>query len=79
MFQRFLICTDLDDGLQRLVNFVPSLAVGGVQQLTFLHSVPVWEEGGVPRPDTEKIEAARNFLSQAKQAVSDGIQVNLEV
>ena len=79
MFQRFLICTDLDDGLQRLVNFVPSLAAGGVQQLTFLHSVPVWEEGGVPRRDTDKIEAAWNFLSQAKQSVPDGIQVNIEV
>ena len=79
MFHRFLICTDLADGMQRLVSFVPSLAAGGARELTFLHSVPLWEEGEVPREDTDKLEAARDFLSKAKHAVPDGVTVNTVV
>ena len=79
MFQRLLICTDLDDGMQRLVNFVPSLAACGVQQITFLHSVPLWEEGGIPRKDVEKIEAAEKFLSCALENVPDGVNVTIVV
>ena len=79
MFQRLLICTDLDDGMQRLVNFVPSLAACGVQQITFLHSVPLWEEGGIPRKDVEKIEAAEKFLSCALENVPDGVNVTIAV
>jgi len=53
MFKRYLICTDLVDGLQRLTAFVPALAQAGGQQLVFTHIVPIWNEGDIPRLDEE--------------------------
>ncbi|NEO51139.1 MAG: universal stress protein, partial [Moorea sp. SIO4A3] len=35
MFQHCLICTDFSDGLYRLVEFVPSLAAGGLKKIIF--------------------------------------------
>ncbi|MFM8299944.1 MAG: universal stress protein, partial [Microcystis aeruginosa] len=40
MFERALICTDLFDGLHRLVHCVPHLALSGLKQVIFLHSIP---------------------------------------
>ncbi|MEC4983393.1 MAG: universal stress protein [Oscillatoria sp. PMC 1076.18] len=79
MFQRCLICTDFSDGLHRLVHFVPSLARSGIQQIVFLHSVPLWEEGGVPRIDEEKVEQAKARLSPALENVPEGIEVQIEL
>ena len=79
MFERCLICTDFTDGLHRLVHFIPSLAVGGFQQIVFMHAVPLWEEGGIPRVDTEKIEQARARLSAGLQSLPPGIEVKVEV
>ncbi|MGA7933259.1 MAG: universal stress protein [Kovacikia sp.] len=79
MFQRLLFCTDLSDGVYRLVNFVPSLAAAGVKQIVFLHSVPYLESGTVPREDTEKINQARERLGPALNNPSVGIEVKLEV
>lgn len=78
MFKRCLICTDFSDGLYRLVHFVPSLAAAGVEKVIFLHSVPLWEEGGVPRVNQEKIDEAQEKLSVALQNVPDGIEVFVE-
>lgn len=79
MFQRCLISTDLSDGLYRLVDFVPSLAQGGIKQLVFMHSVPVRNEGSIPRVDHEKIEEVRSRLSSALKNVPEGVEVHIEV
>lgn len=79
MFQRVLICTDFSDGLQRLVNFVPSLAAAGIQHLTFLHCVPLDEEGAIPRVNTDKVNQAREQLEAATQAIPDGATVQVVV
>lgn len=76
MFHRILICTDFTDGLQRLVRFVPQLAQGGMQQITFLHIVPIAENSGVPKPDATKIERVR---SQLAPALDQGVDVQVEV
>lgn len=78
MFKRLLISTDLTDGLQRLVHFVPSLVAGGVQQITFLHVVPI-EGRGVPRPDEDKMQRARERLAFAETEVPSGVEVKVEV
>jgi nucleotide-binding universal stress UspA family protein len=79
MFRRCLVCTDFTDGLQKLVYFVSSLAKGGLQEIVFLHSVPIWEKGEVARVDQDKIEAIKESLSPALQNVPSGITVKVEV
>lgn len=79
MFRNCLICTDFTDGIHRLVNFVPSLAKGGIEQIVFFHSVPLWEEGEVPRIDEEKVQAAKERLSVAIEKASADIEVKVEV
>ena len=79
MFQRCLVCTDLTDGLQRLIKFVDSLADGGLTEITFFHSVPVWEEGEVPRVDTEKIEEVKAFFTSLLKSTSEQVKVNIEI
>jgi nucleotide-binding universal stress UspA family protein len=79
MFQRLLICTDLVDGLQRLIDFVPSLAIGGVQQIVFLHIVPLSGDQAVPRANTEAMDAARQKLKVAEANVPSGVEVDVEV
>jgi nucleotide-binding universal stress UspA family protein len=79
MFQRLLICTDLNDGLNRLAQFVPSLAASGIQQITFLHCVPLWDQGDIPRLDEEKIALAREALAPALENVPASVEVGLEL
>ncbi len=79
MFQSCLICTDLADGLHRLVDFVPDLAKGGLKKVIFFSSVPLWDEGEVPRIDTEKVEEVKEVLSKAALNVPQGIEVKVEV
>jgi len=84
MFQRLLICTDLTDGLQRLVHFIPSLAANGIQQVTFLHAIPFSQRQTIPKIDESKEQAARDrLLNQQKlpETVFDQghVQVNIEI
>jgi len=79
MFQSCLVCTDFTDGLHRLVEFVPSLAAGGIKKIVFLHSVPLWEEGEIPRIDTEAIEKASDRLQPRGKTIPDGVEVKIEV
>lgn len=79
MFQSCLVCTDFSDGLYRLVEFVPELAVSGLKQIVFVHSVPLWEEGEIPRVDKEKIEQAQTRLSRALKDVPANLDVKVEV
>ncbi|MFM2428980.1 MAG: hypothetical protein RLZZ511_193 [Cyanobacteriota bacterium] len=55
MFQRLLICTDLNDGLQQLGRSIASFAAIGVQHITFLSSKPIEETKGVPRLEASEI------------------------
>lgn len=79
MFKSCLICTDFSDGLHRLVNFVPDLAIAGLETITFFHSVPLWEEGEVPRIDEENIQVAKQRFRKALSNVPQGVEVNIEV
>ncbi|ELS04875.1 universal stress protein UspA-like protein [Xenococcus sp. PCC 7305] len=79
MFKSCLICTDFSDGLHRLVNFVPDLAAAGLETITFFNSVPLWEEGEVPRIDEENIQAAEQRFQKALSYVPEGVEVNIEV
>jgi nucleotide-binding universal stress UspA family protein len=79
MFQRLLITTDLTDGLVRLAKCVPALAAGGIQQITFLHCVPFWQEGEMPRLDEAKIAQAKHLLSPALVNLPPGVEVKLEL
>ncbi|MGK7888242.1 MAG: universal stress protein [Leptolyngbyaceae cyanobacterium] len=79
MFQRALICTDLEDGLQRLIHFVPSLASSGLNHITFLHTTALQTDRGVPRADTAKENEARVMLSEATTDCPTGIEVQVDV
>lgn len=79
MFKTCLICTDFTDGLHRLIEFVPSLGAGGIKRIIFAHSVPLWEEGKVPRVDEEKIAETKQRLSVATSKVPQGMEVEIAV
>lgn len=79
MFQSCLICTDFTDGLYRFINCVPNLAQCGLKKIVFFHSVPLWEEGEVPRVDDEKIEQAKERLQKALDNVPPEVEVEVEV
>ncbi|MBD0346982.1 MAG: universal stress protein [Coleofasciculus sp. C3-bin4] len=79
MFHSCLVCTDLSDGLYRLAEFLPHLAAGGLKKIVLLHSVPLWEEGKIPRIDEEAIEKARASLQQRLKTIPDGVEVKIEV
>jgi nucleotide-binding universal stress UspA family protein len=79
MFQRLLICTDFADGLQRMARFTSSFAAAGVQQVTFLHSVPLDEKGRIPRVDTEGIDRARQRLAIATETAPENLDVQVVV
>ena len=79
MFKSCLICTDFTDGLYRFIDCVPDLAQCGLNKIVFFHSVPLWEEGEVPRIDEEKVEIAKQRLQKAAENVPDGVEVEIEV
>jgi nucleotide-binding universal stress UspA family protein len=79
MFKSCLICTDFADGLHRLVDFVPDLAQAGLTKIVFFNSVPLWQEGEVPRIDEEKVQKAKNRLNSATANIPNGVEVQIEV
>jgi nucleotide-binding universal stress UspA family protein len=79
MFQRPLICTDFTDGLHRLTQFVPSLAAGGMQQIVFLHTLPISPEREIPRPNEAKVQEVRDRLATALTDIPSGVDVQIEV
>lgn len=79
MFQSCLICTDFTDGLYRFLDCVPSLAQSGLKKIVFFHSVPLWEEGEVPRVDDKKIEQAQQRFQKALDHVPSGVDVQIEI
>jgi nucleotide-binding universal stress UspA family protein len=79
MFERVLICTDFSDGLHRLGQFIPSLALAGMKQIVFLHTVPLWEKGIIPQVDSEKLEQAQTRLREAVAENPIDVEVKIEV
>ncbi|NEO84552.1 MAG: universal stress protein [Spirulina sp. SIO3F2] len=79
MFKRYLICTDLVDGLQRLTAFIPALAQAGGQQFVFTHTVPIWAEGDIPRLDEAKIAEAQTVLDAALAHQGEGREVIVDI
>jgi nucleotide-binding universal stress UspA family protein len=79
MFQSCLICTDFSDGLARLVNFVPALIEGGFRKIVFFHSVPLWQEGAIPRVDETKTKLAKERFAPALINLPKEVEVIAEV
>jgi nucleotide-binding universal stress UspA family protein len=79
MFQRALICTDFTDGMDRLAQFVPSLAAGGFKALVFFHNVSVESGREIPREDPEMLEGPRQRLQTLLREVPDDVEVTVEV
>lgn len=79
MFQNCLICTDFNDGLQRLVNFIPDLAKGGFKRIVFLHTVSVWEDERVASVDEAKVIEAEKYFASVLKDIPDGVEVKTEV
>ena len=79
MFKRALICTDFSDSLQRLANFVPDLAKGGLTHLVFFHNVPLMTSREIPCVDEDKVSAARELLSTAQANAPEGTTVEVEI
>ncbi|BAZ45011.1 UspA domain-containing protein [Chondrocystis sp. NIES-4102] len=79
MFKSCLICTDFTDGLHRFIDFVPDLAQCGLEKIVFFHSVPVWDEGGIPRIDKDKEEKAMQRLQKALVNVPSQLDIQVEV
>lgn len=79
MFKRALICTDFSDSLQRLANFVPELAKGGLEHIVFFHSVPLMTSREIPCADEDKINAARQLLAPAEVSVPAGVTVEIDI
>lgn len=79
MFHSALVCTDFSDGLDRLTDCIANLVKGGLSRIVFFHSVPLWEEGNIPRIDKEKIAAAQSSLSRALINVPENADVKIEV
>lgn len=79
MFQRALICTDFTDGMHRLAQFVPSLAGGGFQSLTFFHNVAIDAEREIPSQDPEILAKPKQRFMELLRDVPDRVEVNIEV
>jgi nucleotide-binding universal stress UspA family protein len=79
MFQRALICTDFTDGMHRLAQFVPSLAAGGFQSLTFFHNVAIDAEREIPSNDPEILAKPKQRLTDLLRNVPDQVEVKVEV
>jgi nucleotide-binding universal stress UspA family protein len=79
MFQRALISTDFKDGLYRLACVIPSLAAGGITDITFFHDVPVQTDRSVPRVDEEGMQAARQRFEEIIKTVPEDVDVKIHV
>ncbi len=79
MFKRVLICTDFSDSLQRLADFVPDLAKGGMNHIVFFHNVPLMTSREIPCVDEEKVNEARQRLAAAESSVPEGMTVEIDI
>ncbi|NJM67099.1 MAG: universal stress protein [Acaryochloris sp. RU_4_1] len=79
MFHRLLITTDFTDGLHRLVNFIPALAQMGLEQVVFLHCVPLQADRNIPQVDVQRQAAAKAKLERALENCPSNLSVHIEL
>ncbi len=79
MFQKALISTDLQDGLDRLGYTAASLAESGFTQITFFHNVSIETDRSVPRVDEDEIAATQAHLSNVIQEAPAGVDIKVIV
>ena len=80
MFKCMLVCTDFDDSLQRLIEFVPDLVQSGLDKVVFFHNVSVTTDREIPKVDDAAIADAKQRLSAASEAIlSEGKSVTVDV
>lgn len=80
MFKRILIATNFEDGLHRFTHCLSELHKGGVQQVSFVHSME-WEgeDHGLPEDPTPEIEATRRRLLESCGSIPAGMTVDAVV
>lgn len=80
MFKCALVCTDFDDGLQRLIEFVPDLTQSGLDKIVFFHNVALTTEREIPKVDDEAVEQAKQqFAAANKASLPEGKSVDIDV
>lgn len=80
MFKCALVCTDFDDSLQRLLEFVPDLVQSGLDQIVFFHNVSLTKDREIPRVDDDAVTEAKHRLAVASQAaLPEGKSVVVDV
>jgi hypothetical protein len=80
MLKTCLICTDFTDGLDRLTEFVPDLLQSNLGHIIFFHSVPLEQQGQIPREDAHEIkEALEKLASGLPSSLPEEVKVSLEV
>ena len=74
MFKHVLIATDCRDGLERLAQCLDALQEGGIQTVSFVHSLDWKEEsGGIPADRTPEIEAVEAQIRKSAGALPKGM------
>lgn len=80
MFKCALVCTDFDDSLQRLIEFVPDLVQSGLDKVVFFHNVSLITEREIPKVDDDAVAQAKHRLAVASQAdLPEGKSVVVDV
>ncbi|MEM9120787.1 MAG: universal stress protein [Cyanobacteria bacterium P01_F01_bin.56] len=79
MFQKALISTDLEDGLDRLGSTVASLVESGFTHITFFHNVSVETDRSVPKVDESEVAAAQAQLEALIQSAPKDADVQVIV
>lgn len=73
MFKRILIPTNLADGLPRLVNFIPELAVNGLDKVIFLYSCHIEDDLERIRQREKQLTRARKLLTVDQSQLPPGL------
>lgn len=80
MFKHILIATDCQDGLERFAQCLDALKEGGIQQVSFAHSLEWKEEsGGIPADRQPEVAAAEKKLRDGAGVLPAGVTLNVSV
>lgn len=80
MFKCALVCTDFDDSLHRLTEFVPDLVQSGLDKIVFFHNVSLTTEREIPKVNDQAVAKAKQRLEVASKVVlSEGKSVVIDV
>ncbi|MGQ9837437.1 MAG: universal stress protein [Cyanobacteriota bacterium] len=80
MFKNLLIATDRQDGLQRFGKCLVDLHSGGLERITFVHSIP-WQEDNIRILEdiTPEIRLQQTQLQELLSDVPSGLEVQVLV